>query len=66
MESPHYIGFGGLTTMERITHQIHQNGISNIVREKISLKDFREKISLKDFTKEIFQPSMRSSTSPKK
>jgi hypothetical protein len=23
MESPHYIGFGGLTTMERITHQIH-------------------------------------------
>jgi hypothetical protein len=23
MEIPHYIGFGGLTTMERITHQIH-------------------------------------------
>ena len=23
MEIPHYIGFGGLTTMKRITHQIH-------------------------------------------
>jgi hypothetical protein len=23
MESPHYIGFGGLTTMERISHHIH-------------------------------------------
>jgi hypothetical protein len=23
MENLHYIGFGGLTTMERITHQIH-------------------------------------------
>ena len=23
MESPHYIGFGGLTTMEMISHQIH-------------------------------------------
>ena len=23
MENPHYIGFGGLTTMERISHQIH-------------------------------------------
>jgi hypothetical protein len=33
--------------------------------EKISLNDFREEISLKDF-EEIFQPSMRSSTSPKK
>ena len=23
MEIPHYIGFGGLNTMERITHHIH-------------------------------------------
>jgi hypothetical protein len=53
--------------MERITHQIHYNGISKIFREKrslkdfreeISLKDFREEISLKDFKEEIFQPSM--------
>ena len=33
---------------------------------KISLKDFGEEISLKDFKEEIFQPSMRSSTFPKK
>jgi hypothetical protein len=53
MEIPHYMGFGGLTTMENITHEIHKIGISNIFREKISLKYFREKISLKDFKKEI-------------
>jgi hypothetical protein len=64
MEILYYIGFGGLTTMERITHQIHQNVISKRFREKKSLKDFREEISLKDFKEEIFQPFMRFSTSP--
>jgi hypothetical protein len=48
------------------TSLIKNGSISKIFREKISLKDFGEELSLKDFKEEIFQPSMRSSTFPKK
>jgi hypothetical protein len=73
LHAPFIHGKPSLYKIWRLTHHGEdlssdplKKGSLRYLREKIFLKDFREEISLKDFKEEIFQPSMRSSTFPKK
>jgi hypothetical protein len=78
MEIPHYIGFGGLTTMEKITHRSTKKGsprflgrkyLSRILGRKYLSRILRRKYlsrstKLGFWFEKISQPSMRFSTSP--